>query len=404
MWAPWPGTLAEPARGMDAFGRAARLPLPMSARLLIPLSLLLLLVACGGEEATAGHGGGGGGRPALVRTAEASTGDLREVWRIPGSVRARRRSALAAAASGRIVEVTAREGDTVARGDTLVRMDAGRTEAALAGARAGRSAAEASAERAEATWTRVQAMGEDGLISPEDRDAARIEARMRAADLERAEAEVLRLERELADHRVRAPYASVVVARHVDEGTWVGPGAPLMEVSELGAAEVEMRVPEVRLRRLAVGQPATILRGGERIPGVLEAVVPAVDPDSRQGLVRLAPEEEGDLLPGAPVEVEVEAVLAEQALLVSRDAVQDGPRGLFVHVVREGVTAIVPIRVLGQAGELAAVEPSDVAALIPGDRVVTHGAERLRPGQEVRDQAASEGGSDGPGAERPTGG
>ena len=370
----------------------------MHPRFPLLLSLVALLAACTPAEEATGGGHGGGPRAALVRTEPVEQGDLRETWRVAGSVRARRSSTLSAAVAGRVVAVAAREGDEIATGATLVRMDAGRAEAALAGARASVTAAEAGSERAEVTWGRIQAMGDDGLVSPEDRDAARIEARIRAADLERAEAEVLRLEQDLSEHRVRAPYAAVVVARHVDEGAWVGPGTPLLEVSERGVPEVEMRVPERRLRRVRAGQEATILRGSDRFPARIDAVVPAVDPDSRQGLVRLLPADPSiDLLPGAPVEVELEVLLASDALLVPRDSLQDGPRGTYVHVIRDGKAEIVLLRLLDQAGELAAVATLEPDALMAGDRVVVRGGERLRPGQDVTDSAQQPEQEGGPG-------
>ena len=377
----------------------------MRSRLPLSLILLALLVSCTPAEEAAGGGHGGGSRAALVRTEPAEQGELRETWRIAGSVRARRSSTLSAAVAGRVVDVAAREGDEVATGAALVRVDAGRAEAALAGARASVTGAVAGSERAQATWGRIQAMGDDGLVSPEDRDAARIEARVRGADLERAEAEVLRLEQEVADHRVRAPYAAVVVARHVDEGAWVGPGTPLLQVSERGVPEVEMRVPEGRLRRIRAGQEATILRGFDRFAATIDAVVPAVDPDSRQGLVRLLPVDASvDLLPGAPVEVELEVLLVADALLVPRDALQDGPRGTYVQVIREGKAAIVPLRLLEQAGAVAAVASLEPEGLVAGDRVVVRGGERLRPGQDVKDSAQQPEQEGGPGPAGPRGG
>ena len=151
-----------------------------------------------------------------------------------------------------------------------------------------------------------------------------------------------------------------------------------------------MRVPESRLRRIEAGQQGTILRGFDRFEATVDAAVPAVDPDSRQGLVRLLPVDPSvDLLPGAPVEVELEVLLAADALLVPRDALQEGPRGRYVHRVRDGKADIVPLRLLDQAGDLAAVAPTPPDALVAGDRVVVRGGERLRPGQDVRDSAAA---------------
>jgi hypothetical protein len=65
--------------------------------------------------------------------------------------------------------------------------------------------------------------------------------------------------------------------------------------------------------------------------------------------------------------------------------------------VREGKAAIVALRVLEQAGEVAAVSPLEPDALVAGDRVVVRGGERLRPGQDVKDSAMQPEQEGGPG-------
>ena len=74
------------------------------------LPLLLLVLACS-DEAVVPQGDGP--PPALVRTAEVTSGDLVEQWQAMGSVRALQAAELAAGASGPVASVTAREGDAV---------------------------------------------------------------------------------------------------------------------------------------------------------------------------------------------------------------------------------------------------------------------------------------------------
>jgi RND family efflux transporter MFP subunit len=348
--------------------------------MLIGLSALSVLgmPAC---SSAGGDASGGGGFPAaLVETAPVERGDLSDTWRFSGTVEAGREARLAAAAAGRVETVRVREGDRVAAGTTLVRLDASKTRATLDAARAAVAAAEARAQQVQNRWDRAQGMG--ARISEQEREDAELEAKAAVGERERAAAEVRRLEAVLADHRVRAPYAVLVTARHEDEGAWVIPGSPLLDVVEVGAQEVHLWVPEARLHRLREGQEVRIAAGAREQGGRIDAVVRAVNEETRQGLVRVRPEDVESLLPGAPVSVHFEAMLASDVLLVPRQAVQNGPHGQSVMTVVDGEARPVAVQVIEQAGDRAAIRSQELRA---GARVVVKGGERLRPDQRVRE-------------------
>ena len=352
-------------------------------RFCLTICSAVLLFACGGEDA-----GGGGGFPApLVETAVVEQGDLVGTWSFSATVSAPRSSVLATAATGRVQVVRRREGESAAKGDVLVRLDAGNARAAVDGAEADVAAAEAEVERTRTLWERAQALGE--RLSDEERDDARLRADVAAAIRDRRAADLRARSEELADHVVRAPYPAVVTARLVDEGAWVTPGAPLLEVIERGDPELRVGVPAARLPFIAKDMVVEVRSGLRRFEGRVAAVVPAVDPDTRQGLVRvvMVGEDLGDLLPGAPVEVSMEVRLATDALLVRREALQDGGHGMSVIAVVEGKAVPVAVRVLEQAGGRSAVEGEGLQV---GMKVVVRGAGRLRPDSEVREVGAQQ--------------
>jgi multidrug efflux system membrane fusion protein len=76
----------------------------------------------------------------------------------------------------------------------------------------------------------------------------------------------------------------------------------------------------------------------------------------------------------------VELAKLPQALVVPRDALNNGPDGQYVYVVTPEMTAQAhPVKLLFDDGAFAAIS-SD---LHPGDRVVTQGQLRVLPGGKV---------------------
>lgn len=353
-------------------------------RKLLAICSALLVLGCGVEGESAG---GPGGYPApLVETAPVERSDLIDSWSFSATVSAPRSSVLAAAVSGRVQQVRLREGGTSKKGGLLLRLSSGKAVAALEAAHADQTAAAAEAERAASVARRAEALGAG--LSEEEREEAQLLATVAAAAKERAAATIRTREEELRDHSVYAPYSLVVIQRMVDEGAWVTPGAPLLEVMERGLPELRVAVPANRLPALAEGMEVRILDGDRSYTGVVEAVVPAVDADTRQGLVRvgIAADDAEQLMPGEPVEVRMDVVLQAQALLVRREALQSGARGTSVIAVVDGKAKPIPVQVTEQAGALAAVSGEGIEA---GMRVVVRGAARLRPDQEVREIGAA---------------
>jgi HlyD family secretion protein len=215
---------------------------------------------------------------------------------------------------GRIAALSVREGDRVAAGAELARLDAaeltarrelaaaqvdaaraqlaelrrgGRSEELLQ-ARSALAAAASRAEDARRVLERSERLEHDGAISPEALDHARTahevarsqweqarqqlrivetgarperiaaqEAQVRQADALLAQADAL------LDHAViRAPFGGVVAVRHRHPGETVSPGAPVVTLRDDGDRWVRVYVREDRLGALALGQPARIRAAG----------------------------------------------------------------------------------------------------------------------------------------------
>jgi len=213
-----------------------------------------------------------------------------------------------------------------------------------------------------------------------------------AAAVATQEAEVDRIDDQLAKHTIRAPFAGWVVERFTEKGQWVARGGLIARIAELQSVEVEARVPESSIATLREG--AEVRLEFDAAPdqawiGRVTRIVPQADLLSRSFPVRIRLENR--IVDGVPVlkggmlaRAWLPVGSAGSVTVVPKDAlVLGGPRPLVFCVdttsATEGVVRPVDV-VLGAAVEgHVAVRGS----LEPGALVVVRGNERLRPGMKV---------------------
>jgi multidrug efflux pump subunit AcrA (membrane-fusion protein) len=213
-----------------------------------------------------------------------------------------------------------------------------------------------------------------------------------AAAVATQEAEVDRIDDQLAKHTIRAPFAGWVVERFTEKGQWVARGGLIARIAELQAVEVEVRVPESSIAALRQG--AEVRLEFDAAPeqawiGQVTRIVPQADLLSRSFPVRIRLEnrvvEGGPVLKGGMLaRAWLPVGTAGSVTVVPKDAlVLGGPKPVVFCIDAtgpgEGVVRPVDV-VLGAAVEgHVAVRGS----LEPGAVVVIRGNERLRPGMKV---------------------
>ncbi|MEW5729851.1 MAG: efflux RND transporter periplasmic adaptor subunit [Pseudomonadota bacterium] len=221
-----------------------------------------------------------------------------------GTVEARIQSEIGFEVSGTLVELTADQGDRVAKGQVLARLADGeqravvaQAEAALAQARARLERARAVREQKKSVDRRRQALERKGTVSAEAAEDARAAADIAAADVAVAVADVeasralLERERErLAKFALVAPYDGMVVRRQRELGAAVTAGAPVFTVVDPATVWVRAYVDEARAGRMAPAQAARItLRSmpGRDFPGRVARIDVEADRVSEERVVHV---------------------------------------------------------------------------------------------------------------------
>ena len=215
---------------------------------------------------------------------------------IPARIKAAEEATLTARAPGRVSGFPAREGQAIAEGALLVRFDAPEARRAVEAARADEQAARVAAANATRQYARIESLFTSGVVAQSDREVAEAADRGAAARLAQATAA-----REIAESafEVRAPFAGVLVRRHVDVGADVQAGQALVDLRSPSGSEVVAAVPEAAAAGLASARAWVQVRDGAWRPARVLRADGMVDPTTRTRTARFAPLERAALEPGA---------------------------------------------------------------------------------------------------------
>jgi len=335
-----------------------------------------LIVAAAAVAAAAGcserapHGGAPPaepGAPVDVRSVAVRREGGAEVTPVPARVQARQSATLAARASAAVTELPFQEGERVARGAVVARLD-------HRGLQAAEQSAETAAAAADADLQRMEALLARGAATPQELEQARSRAAAARAGLDAA--------REARSYAVMsAPFDGRVALRPVDVGDVVGPGAPVV-VLEGDALELWASVDAEQVARLAPGQEweARIDGSAEPVRVRIRSVAPSGDPATHRFEVRADLPRLSGVRAGVFARLLLAAGAGESRLLVPANAVfeRGGLQGVFV--VEEGRARLRWIAVGRQSGDHFEVR----AGLTEGERVAESPA-GLSDGRPVRE-------------------
>ncbi len=366
---------------------------------------------------------------------------LSAVARYTGTVEAGRSAQLAFERSGRLVRVLVKEGASVAEGQVLAQLDlaelevqrlqaesqlaqaealerelaAGPRTELVAGTRAQVNEAREQLRLLQLQLQRRQDLLRREAISQEELDTfatevtaqeARVETvsqRLReleagtrseqmdgqraAVSLARARVQELRIQ--IGKSTLRAPFAGRISRRVLDEGAYVNPGTPVLDLLESGALEIRVGLPPDQLSSAVPGAEYPVVLQGQRFPARLERILPELDAITRivPVLLQVPASARSAVLPGMLAQLELPRTLEGPGYRVPLTALTRADRGLWACFAiipdsEEGATRRLErreVEILHSDGEYAFVR----GLIAEGESIVAGGVNRVTDGQRV---------------------
>jgi membrane fusion protein (multidrug efflux system) len=293
------------------------------------------------------------------------------------------------------------EGSDVKAGDVLYQIDPATYQAAWDSAKAQLARAEANISTTRVRAERYKELVEIKAVSRQEYDDAAAALKQAEADIEAGKAAVETARINLAYTKVTAPIAGRIGKSSVTVGALVmaGQGMPLATIQQIDPVYVDVTQSSATLLRLQQSMASgalkrdianrakvkLILEDGTPYPleGALQFQDVTVDPTTGSTILRIVfPNPKRILLPGMFARAILEEGVNEQAILVPQQGVSRDPKGnpLALIVDAEGKVQQRMLTLDRTIGDKWLV----LAGLVPGDRVIVEGVQRVRPGASVK--------------------
>lgn len=342
------------------------------------------------EPAAAQAPPGAAGIPVTVATAKRQ--DVPVLLRNIGSVQALQTVLVRARVDGTLTRVFFTEGQDVKAGDKLAEIDPRPYAAALAQAQARKAADAAQLGTAQRDLARTTSLAQNSFASRQQQDQQAGTVAQLQANIQGDEAAIAAAQLNLDFCTITAPFDGRVGLRQVDPGNLIRAADTqgIVTVTQIHPIAVVFPLPQenlpavqAALRRGAVPVTASTTDGGESLDqGRLLTIDSAVDQST--GTIRLKaefPNPENRLWPGAFVTASLRADTLKGIVTVPSAAIQRGPNGMYVYVVKPDNTVVLTLVDVAQddAGTAAITKGLD-----DGAQVVVAGHSRLQSGTHVR--------------------
>lgn len=379
--------------------------------LLIVIVLLIayaLLHRRAGTPAPGQQAGGGGGwhrnggqnpdQPQPVTADTAKLGDMPiEITQI-ATVTPLATVTVRSLISGYLVKINFTEGQEVKRGDILAEIDPRLYQAALEQAQGTLAKDQASLKQAQVDLARYQLLGRQKSIQQQTIDDQTYTVQQYQGAVRYDLGQVAQAQTNLDYCHIRAPVDGRVGLRQVDLGNYITAGDTngLVIETQLKPMSLIFAIPQSNIptlmSRLGAGAtlPVSAYNAADTAAIATDGAVSNVDTqvDTTTGTVKLRamfPNTDEKLFPSAFANAHLLLDTLHDVLLVPTSAVQTGPSGLFVYLIKPDDTIEIRDVTTGPSGAGNTVIASGLAS---GDRVVTDGTDHLRAGTKITIPAA----------------
>ncbi|NJN26433.1 MAG: efflux RND transporter periplasmic adaptor subunit [Cyclobacteriaceae bacterium] len=290
------------------------------------------------------------------------------IIKITGAMLANESVAIRSEISGKIEKIYFREGQRIRKGELLYVVNDDEIKAQL-------ERLKYTKKLNEDMEFRMKQLIEKEAISREEYEIAQTTLNTTLSDIKEREA---RLEK----YKVQAPFDGIVGLRQVSEGSYISPADLVVNIYNINPIKVEFSVPGKYSSMVNKGDSIRfrIEASDEEFTGVIYAIEPKIDPQTRTLQIRAICKNDDELLiPGQFVNIDYTLNVIPDALMVPSEAVIPELNSHKIFTYKNGLASQQKVSI----GLRTEKDVQITKGITPGDTVITTGILQIREGMPV---------------------
>ncbi|MHB8158458.1 MAG: efflux RND transporter periplasmic adaptor subunit [Desulfocucumaceae bacterium] len=356
-----------------------RARLKVLTRVFLVLLIAAAAAGCGGKKA----GEQAPPDPKLVVLETAKIDKASRFSEISGLLQPIEESVASFETSGRILDMTRKEGDRVGSGDIMARLDATEYSVQVAQAGTGLDKAQTGYQKAKDDFDRMKELYGQGALSKSDFENSQVRYSVAEQDYLLAQKSYSLLTGSgLGKDQLRAPIGGIVIAKLLSVGQLVSPGTPVYRIGKVDNLKVILPVPDSEIATWKAGDSVALSLYQDTREGKVTRIFPAANQGTGTiGVEVTAANPQHDWFPGQVIRARY-TVAAREGLFIPVEAVlNQGLEKPYIFVAA-GDKAV---RTAVTTGDLIGNRLEILSGLKPGDRVIVKGADKLFEGDIIKE-------------------
>ena len=311
----------------------------------------------------------------LITTIAAKDTVFNHYVELQATVQTKENLMLNAEFGGILQQVYVKEGQKVAKGQTLARVDDGGLSSQLAQMETQAALAKTTFERQENLWK--QKIGSEiQYLQAKTNYNAQLKS-------------VAQMRAQLSKTVIRAPFSGTIDEIASERGSVVGPGSPIMRIVSLGNMYLEAEVPEKNIGTIKKGSDVIVDFPvlGETFNSKVTQAGNYINPANRSFMIQIAvPNKNGNIKPNLSSKIQLKDYSNPKAITVPISIISENADGeQFLYVAQNpdkngnAIAKKIIVKVGLSQGELVEI----VDGIKDGDLIIKEGARSVKDGQKV---------------------
>jgi RND family efflux transporter MFP subunit len=280
-----------------------------------------------------------------------------------------RQNAIGSDASGKIIQISVKEGDYVSAGQVLAKVDNEYLLLQL-------QSLEVTIEGQKKDDERFSTLSASQAI-PE------VQAEKNKLALESLEIQKKQLQKQINSATIKAPFSGVITKKLIDLGSVVGPGVPLFEITDVSSLKLSVFVPEADIMKFSKSQKVNVgadIYTGKNFEGTISNIAVQADKSHNFEVEVTVSNPNKELMAGMYGNMYVDNQTSKNVLSIPRSALIGSTQNPQVYVIKNGKALLTSF----QAGISDGTHIEITQGIEKNDRIVIKGQVNLQHNSNVK--------------------